>query len=110
MTTTEEVFLSKIAEIILSEVENNEYGLTKANICTYGHFSPQMLTRERLLSMKGETFARFLLYLAWALPTTVWNRISTNCHGYITSVADMDDGTVERIFNNHAGSPINLNR
>lgn len=103
-------FLKTIADIILSEVENNQYGLTKATICTHGHFSPQRLTRDRLLSMKADTMVRFLLYLAWALPPTVMHRISTNFHVYLTSVADKDDGTVENILNNHAGSPVNSNR
>ena len=106
---TEKKFLREIAEIILSEVENNPNGLTKTVICADGHFSPQMLTRERLFDMKAETMARFFLYVAWALPSAIWDRISAKCHVYITTVADKEDGTVETIFNNHAGSPINTN-
>ena len=107
--TTEKAFLKAIAEIILSELENNQYGLTKANICADGHFSPQMLTSERLLNMRSDTMVRLLLYISWALPPKVMQRIASKFNGYIADVANKEDGTVETIFNNHAGSPINTN-
>ena len=72
--TTEKAFLKAIAEIILSELENNQYGLTKANICADGHFSPQMLTSERLLNMRSDTMVRLLLYISWALPPKVMHQ------------------------------------
>lgn len=108
--TTETEFLEEIAEIILSAVENNQYGLTKDVICTEGHFSPQMLNRERLLNMKSYTFMRFLLYIGSSLPTKILEGIISQLHHYIASVAEMEDGSIESIFSNHEGSPVNVSK
>ncbi|MCP6003263.1 hypothetical protein NL386_37530, partial [Klebsiella pneumoniae] len=43
---TEKDFQTGIAEIILSVFDNQSIGLTKAEVCSDGHFSPKMLTSK----------------------------------------------------------------
>ena len=102
----EENYLREIADIIFSEVENNEVDLTLTKISTDGHFSPKMLSRDQLTHTKYETLFRFLLYIATALPEKVTKRIFFNLFDYIVFVANLQDGSVEAIIDAHAGSPI----
>ena len=48
---TENDFLHEIAEIILSIFKDPAIGLTKETVCRDGHFSPKMLTVDKLLHM-----------------------------------------------------------
>ena len=49
---TENDFLHEIAEIILSIFKDPAIGLTKETVCRDGHFSPKMLTADKLLHMQ----------------------------------------------------------
>ena len=64
---TEKDFLHEIAEIILSMFKDPDIGLTKEAVCRDGHFSPKMLTVDRLLHMQCSTMLRLLLYLCMVL-------------------------------------------
>ena len=64
---TENDFLHEIAEIILSLFKDPAIGLTKETVCRDGHFSPKMLTVDRLLHMQCSTMLRLLLYLCTVL-------------------------------------------
>lgn len=103
---TEKEFLSSIAEIILSQLENNPYGLTKSEICRDGHFSPEMLTRQKLLNMKSSTLMRLLLYMGIVLRDIDLFQIFMQLYRYISKVADGDVDSAYYIIDGHAGSPI----
>ena len=107
---TETKFLEGIAEIILSAVENNNKGLTKAEICRDGHFGPQMLTRKRLLNMKSETLMRLLLYLGITMRDIELFRVFMRLYQYISDLANKDTDNAYDIIDCHAGSPINRTR
>ena len=64
---TENDFLHEIAEIILSFFKDPAIGLTKEAVCRDGHFSPKMLTVDKLLHMQCSTTLRLLLYLCTVL-------------------------------------------
>ena len=64
---TENDFLHEIAEIILSMFKDPAIGLTKEAVCRDGHFSPKMLTEDRLLHMQCSTMLRLLPYLCAVL-------------------------------------------
>lgn len=104
--TTEKEFYKVITDIILRVLEENNVKLKKDYICKDGHFSPKMLTDEKLLSMRSDTQFRFLLYIARALPEENIRRIFDNLLCYILFIANKNDGSFEAIIDSHAGSPI----
>ena len=103
---TEKEFQSGIAEIILGALGNNAKGLTKAEICRDGHFSPEMLTPKKLLSMKSDTLMRLLLYLGITMRDVELFHIFMQLYQYISKLANDNPDAAYDIIDNHAGSPI----
>jgi len=103
---TESVFMSKIAKIILKVFDNQEMRLTKEVVCKDGHFSPKMLTPEKLLCMKSFTLTRLLLYLAVTMSEEEFKKIFLKLFNYILYVANHDVHSAYNIMDNHAGSRI----
>lgn len=106
---TEKEFLSEIAEIILAVFENPEMGLTKEAVCEDGHFSPKMLTANKLLRMRGETLMRLLLYLATTMSERELYKIFIRLFQHINFVASHDGVSAYNIIDNHAGFPLMRN-
>lgn len=104
---TEKEFMTSIAEIILSVFDTPKVGLTQRVICRDGHFSPKMLTPERLLRMRSDTLIRLLLYLATAMSEREFYDICKQLCRYIVYVANHDTDSAYSIIDNHAGSPVN---
>lgn len=102
----EQEFKETIADIILSTIEHNSVGLTKAKICADGHFSPEMLTREKLTNQKTFTSMRLILCIRRALPKKEAANMLIKIYFVFELYAEMEDGTVEVIINGHKGSPI----
>ena len=103
---TEKQFLHEIAEMILSMFKNPDIGLTKEAVCRDGHFSPKMMTADKLLHMQCSTMLRLLLYLCAVLNDSEFRGIIMRVCDFILSVANDDEDTAYRIIDNHAGSPL----
>ena len=103
---TEKEFLHEIAEIILSLFKDPTIGLTKETVCRDGHFSPKMLTVDRLLHMQCSTMLRVLLYLCTVLSDSEFHNLIKRLCNLILSVANDDEDAAYRIIDNHAGSPL----
>lgn len=103
---TENDFLNGIAEIILSVFDNQDLCLTKEGVCKDGHFSPKMLTPDRLLSMHSYTLMRLMLYLATTMSDRELDRLFLQMSRYISFVAEHDEFSAYVIIDSHAGSPI----
>ena len=103
---TENDFLHEIAEIILSIFKNPAIGLTKDAVCRDGHFSPKMLTVDRLLHMQCSTTLRLLLYLCTVLSDSEFHDLIKRLCNLILSVANDDEDAAYRIIDNHAGAPL----
>ena len=103
---TENNFLHEIAEIILSLFKDPAIGLTKETVCRDGHFSPKMLTVDKLLHMQCSTMLRLLLYLCMVLSDSEFRGLIRRLCNFILSVANDDEDAAYRIIDNHAGSPL----
>ena len=103
---TERKFMKGIAEIILSVFDNPEKYLTKTGVCQDGHFSPKMLTADRLLQMRSDTLMRLLLYLAHTMDYLEFLCLMVRVIMYIAKVACSDEESTFHIIDSHAGSPV----
>ena len=99
--------MKTIAEMILGITSGPEMGLTKQELCKDGHFSPKMLTPERLLHMRSDTLMRLFLYLATMMNEWEIELLFADLADYIVEVANDDEFSAYQIIDNHAGSPIN---
>lgn len=103
---TEKEFLHGIAEIILGVFNNEELGLTKSEVSKDGHFTRDMLTNSRLLSMRSDTLMRLLLYLGISMPDRDFYHLFLQLYRHLSYVANHDEFSAYNIIDSHAGSPI----
>lgn len=96
---TENQFLRKMAEIILSFV-NNKYRGFRHDVQTVGHFNGNVFMPKRMFHHVASTFFRFLLCMAASMTEQEFKRMMFELADYICEVADSKD--FERINNEHA--------
>lgn len=107
---TEHQVRLKIADIVLGVVNNPMYPDRKARICKYYHISKRMLTREKLLDMKGSTYFRLMLAIAQMVPYEEYDDMLARQRELTLSIAEMEDGTPEAIIKAHEGSRIGVKK
>ena len=100
----------KIADIVLSVVNNPKYPDRKARICKYYHISKRMLTREKLLDMKGSTYFLLMIAIAQIASYEEFEDMLARQRELTLSIAEMEDGTPEAIIKAHEGSRIGVKK
>lgn len=107
--TAEQKFLSGLADIVLRIFDDPEMSLTKVEVCRDGHFSPKMLTHNKILHSSTSTFMRLMLYLALLMNEQELFLLFHEMARYITQAANDDDFTAYDIIDAHTGSRIAQN-
>ena len=103
---TEQKFLNELAKIVLRVFDDPELCLTKDAVCRDGHFSPKMLSSDRLLHSSASVFMRLMLYLALLMNKQELDMLFLEMADYISQVADEENISAYDIIDAHAGSPV----
>ena len=104
---TEKEFNGEIAKMIIETIKSTESKRGMLRLRQEGHFSPQMLTEEKLLNMKGINLIRLFLNIAMDIGYLPFTMLCMRIFNFIWTVGNDEDGTADNINRNHQGSPVN---
>jgi len=107
---TEKQVRTQFSEIILNVVNNPMYPNRKGKICSIYHISKRMLSKEKLLDMKGMTFFRLMMGIAQEAHISEYDDMVIQMRELTLSVAEMEDGTPESIIDAHKGLKIGVKK
>ena len=100
----------KIAEIILSVVNNPKYPDLKDILVNEYHISRRMLTPKKLFKSGNATFFRLMVGIIQNVSKDEYTKMLNDIRDATVDFAELEDGSPEALIKAHAGSPINRKR
>ena len=96
----------KIAEIVLSVVNDPKYPNLKDILVNEYHISRRMLTPDKLLHASGATFFRLMMGICQNVTEKEFQKMLDNIKGVTVAFSELEDGSPEALIKAHAGSTI----
>lgn len=100
----------KIAEIILSVVNNPKYPDLKDILVNEYHISRRMLTPKKLFKSGNATFFRLMVGIIQNVSKDEYTKMLNDIRDATVDFSELEDGSPEALIKAHAGSPINRKR
>lgn len=100
----------KIAEIILSVVNNPKYPDLKDLLVNEYHISRRMLTPKKLFKSGNATFFRLMVGIYSRVTEKDFQKMLDDIRDATVDFAELEDGSPEALIKAHAGSPIGRKR